>query len=231
MKVINCSGEIREVDGSELILRLSTLCDPIDERYVDFPAISTGIDQKFVILEVLAGKAARRLGESITSNELDALKQAASQMVSHPDFGKLAARVVVSSLHKATGGCAELSQVTVKLRNAMHPSTREPKPIVGLDYYNTVMRNADRLNNAIDYKRDFFFIINILQRGYLLRLDDEVVERPQHMLMRVAVGIHGDDIDAEIGRYNVMSKLKLTHASDENGGSLKPRYFYLPLNS
>ena len=230
MKVVNCSGEIREVDESELIVRLSTLCHPIDEGYVDFPAISTGIDKNYVILEVLAAKVARRLGESMTSNELDALmaQQAASQIASHPDFGKLAARIVVSGLHKATGGCAEFSQVTVKLRNAMHPSTREPKPIVGLDYYNTVMRNADRLNNAIDFKRDFlysYFSIKILKSGYLLRVGDEVVERPQHMLMRVAVGIHGDDIDAAIETYDLMSRLKFTHASPTllNAGTSSPQ--------
>ena len=230
MEVVKRCGGITEVDESELILRLSTLCDPIDEGYVDFPAISTGIDKSYVIPEVLAAKVARGLGESMTSSELDALmaEQAASQIVSHPDYGKLAARIVVSSLHKATESCAEFSQVTLKLRNAIDPNTREPAPVVGLDYYNTVMENADRLNNAIDYKRDFlysYFGIKTLESGYLLRVGDEVVERPQHMLMRVAVGIHGDDIDAAIETYDLMSRLKFTHASPTlfNAGTSIPQ--------
>ena len=231
MEVVKRRGEITEVvNESELTLRLSTICDPIDESYVDFPAISTGIDKNYVNPKVVAAKVARGLGDKMTSSELDELmaEQAASQIVSHPDFGKLAARIVVSSLHKATEGCAEFSQVTVKLRNAIHPSTRERTPIVGLDYYNTVMENADRLNNAIDYKRDFlysFFSIKTLESGYLLRVGNEVVERPQHMLMRVAVGIHGDDIDAAIETYDLMSKLKFTHASPTlfNAGTSSPQ--------
>merc|ERR1712045_238861 len=83
-------------------------------------------------------------------------------------------------------------------------------------HYKIIMANADRLNSAIVYDRDFeyqYFGFKTLERSYLLKIDGKVVERPQQMLMRVAVGIHGEDIDAAIETYDLLSQKLFTHAS------------------
>ena len=226
MKIVKRNGEVTDADVTKIVSRLSNLCDPIDKSYLDFPAISNGIDRKYVDPTNLAAKVMRGLKDMMKTHELDVLaaEQAASQIVSHPDFDKLAARITVSNLHKSTGTRSEFSRVTKKLRYATHPSTKEPLPVVGLQYYQTVMKHADRLDRAIDYKRDFlysYFAIKTLEHSYLLKVDDRIVERPQHMLMRVAVAIHGEDIDAAIETYDLMSKHIFTHASPTlfNAGS------------
>ena len=175
MKIVKRNGEVTDADVTKIVSRLSNLCDPIDKSYLDFPAISNGIDRKYVDPTNLAAKVMRGLKDMMKTHELDVLaaEQAASQIVSHPDFDKLAARITVSNLHKSTGTRSEFSRVTKKLRYATHPSTKEPLPVVGLQYYQTVMKHADRLDRAIDYKRDFlysYFAVKNLEYSYLLKM-------------------------------------------------------------
>ena len=217
MKIIKRNGEVTDVFFDEVVTRIRELCgNDIDKRYVD-PVI-------------LAQKVINGLRNEMKTQELDVLaaEQAASQIVTHPDFNKLAARITISNLHKNTRTCETFSQVTEKLRNTVHPSTGKPAPVVNEEYYKTVMRHAQRLNETIDYKRDFlysYFGIKTLEKSYLLRVQDEIVERPQHMLMRVAVGIHGEDIDSAIETYNLMSLHIFTHASPTmfNAGTVVPQ--------
>ena len=230
MRIIKRDGKADNLTFDEIVKRLSDLCDPIDESYRDFPAISSSINREDVGLTDFASKIYDGLKDEMKSQELDVLmaEEAACRIVKHPDFDKLAARITVSSLHESTRNCSEFSQVTDKLRNAIHPSTKVPTPMVNLQYYQTVMINADRLEKAIDYKKDYmynYFGLQTLKHSYLLKIDDEVVERPQHLLMRVAVGIHGDDIDAAIETYELMSKHLFTHASPTmfNAGSTTPQ--------
>src|ERR1700712_4104955 len=134
--------------------------------------------------------------------------------VTHPDYAILAARIAVSNLHKQTK--KQFSAVIQDLYTYVNPKNGKPSPMISDQTYNTVMKYADELNSAIVYDRDFnyqYFGFKTLERSYLLRLDGKVAERPQHMIMRVAVGIHGNDIEAAIETYNYMSNKYFTHAS------------------
>jgi ribonucleoside-diphosphate reductase subunit M1 len=134
--------------------------------------------------------------------------------VTHPDYAILAARIAVSNLHKQTK--KQFSAVVQDLYQYINPKTKKPAPMISDYTYNVVMKHADELNSAIVYDRDFqyqYFGFKTLERSYLLRIDGKVAERPQHMIMRVAVGIHGEDIEAAIETYNYMSSKYFTHAS------------------
>lgn len=102
------------------------------------------------------------------------------------------------------------------LYNMENEFLKTKSPMISDEHYKIIMDNADRLNSAIIYDRDFgynYFGFKTLERSYLLKIKGKVVERPQHMLMRVAVGIHGLDIDAAIETYNLLSERYFTHAS------------------
>jgi len=140
----------------------------------------------------------------------------------HPDYAILAARIVISNLHKETKKV--FSEVITDLYNMR--SHDRPTPMISEEHYKIIMANADRLNSAIVSNRDFnyqYFGFKTLERSYLLKIDGKVVERPQHMLMRVSVGIHGDDIDSAIETYNMMSEKLFTHASPTLFNAATPR--------
>ena len=134
--------------------------------------------------------------------------------VTHPDYAILAARIAVSNLHKQTK--KQFSLVMSDLYHYVNPKNKVPAPMVSKEIYEIVMKHADELNSAIVYDRDFnynFFGFKTLERSYLLRIDGKIAERPQHLLMRVAVGIHGNDIEKAIETYHLMSQKYFTHAS------------------
>jgi ribonucleoside-diphosphate reductase subunit M1 len=146
--------------------------------------------------------------------------------VTHPEYAILAARIAVSNLHKQTK--KQFSVVVQDLYSYVNPKNGKSQPMISQSVYDIVMKNADDLNSAIVYDRDFnyqFFGFKTLERSYLLRINDKVAERPQHMLMRVAVGIHGEDIDKAIETYNYMSSKYFTHASPTlfNAGTPQPQ--------
>merc|ERR1719266_1041447 len=169
-------------------------------------------------------KVINGLYPGVTTVELDnlAAEIAATMTTKHPDYAILAARIVVSNLHKETKKV--FSEVIQDLRNIV--SHDRPAPMISEFHYKIIMKNADRLNSAIIYDRDFsyqYFGIKTLERSYLLKIDGKVVERPQHMLMRVAVGIHGEDIEAAIETYNMLSEKLFTHASPTMFNAATPR--------
>merc|ERR1712038_1154982 len=169
-------------------------------------------------------KVINGLYPGVTTVELDnlAAEIAATMTTKHPDYAILAARIVVANLHKETKKV--FSEVVQDLRNIV--SHGRPAPMISEFHYNIIMKNADRLNSAIIYDRDFsyqYFGIKTLERSYLLKIDGKVVERPQHMLMRVAVGIHGEDIEAAIETYNMLSEKLFTHASPTMFNAATPR--------
>lgn len=134
--------------------------------------------------------------------------------VTHPDYAILAARIAVSNLHKQTK--KQFSHVIRDLYQYTNPRNGTPSPMISKETFECVMRHEEELNSAIVYDRDFnyqYFGFKTLERSYLLRLDGKVAERPQQMIMRVAVGIHGDDIESAIETYNLMSNKYFTHAS------------------
>jgi len=146
--------------------------------------------------------------------------------VTHPDYAILAARIAVSNLHKQTK--KQFSAVIQDLYDYVNPKNNEHCPMISQQTYETVMKHADELNSAIVYDRDFnyqYFGFKTLERSYLLRINGKVAERPQQMIMRVAVGVHGDDIEHAIETYNLMSNKYFTHASPTlfNAGTPRPQ--------
>ena len=146
--------------------------------------------------------------------------------VTHPDYAILAARIAVSNLHKQTK--KQFSAVIHDLYSYVNPKNNKPSPMISKETYDVVMRYAEELNSAIVYDRDFnyqYFGFKTLERSYLLRINGKVAERPQHMIMRVAVGIHGDNIESAIETYNMMSNKHFTHASPTlfNAGTPQPQ--------
>jgi ribonucleoside-diphosphate reductase subunit M1 len=146
--------------------------------------------------------------------------------IKHPDYAILAARIAVSNLHKETKKV--FSQVIKDLYEYINPKTGKHGSMIGETTYATIMKHADRLDSAIVYDRDFdynYFGFKTLERSYLLKINSKIAERPQHLLMRVAVGIHGEDIDAAIETYNYMSEKYFTHGSPTlfNAGTPRPQ--------
>jgi ribonucleoside-diphosphate reductase subunit M1 len=164
----------------------------------------------------------------VTTTELDELaaQTAASFATQHPDYAVLAARIEVSNLHKETE--KSFSKVMSAFRHYKHPKTGEPAPLVSQEVYDVTMANKDRLDGAVLHDRDFefdYFGFKTLEKSYLLKIDGHIAERPQHMLMRVAVGIHLDDIDRVLETYNLLSQKFFTHATPTlfNAGTPNPQ--------
>jgi ribonucleoside-diphosphate reductase alpha chain len=181
------------------------------------------IDPVKVAMRVIEG-----LYDGVTTSELDnlAAEIAATMTTSHPDYAKLAARISVSNLHKNTK--KTFSEVMTDLYEYVNPRTGQKAPLLADDVYKVIQENKERLDSTIIYNRDFqydYFGFKTLERSYLLKLNGKIAERPQHMLMRVSVGIHPDDMDAAIETYELMSKKYFTHATPTlfNSGTPKPQ--------
>lgn len=166
--------------------------------------------------------------DGVTTVELDnlAAETAAYKTTTHPDYAVLAARIAISNLHKETK--KQFSQVIQDLYHYVNPKNGKLSPMISDETYEAVMANKEQLDGAIIFERDFhynFFGFKTLERSYLLRINGKVAERPQHMLMRVAVGIHGHDVEAAIETYNLMSERYFTHASPTlfNAGTPHPQ--------
>ena len=160
--------------------------------------------------------------------ELDnlAAETAAHMSTVHPDYSLLASRIAVSNLQKCTKKV--FSEVVKDLYEYVEPKTGEAAPLIAEDVYKVIMDNADRLDSAVIHDRDFgynYFGFKTLERSYLLKINGQIAERPQQMLMRVSVGIHKDDIDGAIETYNLMSERWFTHASPTlfNAGTPRPQ--------
>jgi len=177
---------------------------------------------------LVAQKVCGAVYSGVTTTELDELTaQTAAHMVTvHPDYGKLAARIAVSNLHKATKKL--FTDVVDDLYSYVNPRTGQHGPMIAEDVYQIIMANKEKLNDAIVYDRDYnydFFGIKTLERAYLLKINGKIHERPQQMLMRVSVGIHKEDINSAIETYVLMSRKIFTHASPTmfNAGTPRPQ--------
>ncbi|KAK7044678.1 ribonucleoside-diphosphate reductase, partial [Favolaschia claudopus] len=187
-----------------------------------------GLDQNYVIPSDVTQKVVAGVYNGITTMELDnlAAETAAYLTTKHPDYAILAARIAISNLHKETK--KSFSQVISDLYNFINPKTNKRAALISEETFKVVSANAETLDAAIIYNRDFnynYFGFKTLERSYLLRLDGKVVERPQHLIMRVAVGIHGSDLDRVIETYNLMSERYFTHATPTlfNAGTPNPQ--------
>lgn len=214
MFVFKRDGKKEVVHFDKITSRINKLCYGLDPEHVDAAVIS----QK-VVQGVYPG---------VTTVELDELaaQTAASMATQHPEYSILAARISVSNLHKQTSKV--FSDVVEVLHNHIHPKTGQPSPLVSEELYAIVQENKDVLNSAIIYDRDYsydYFGFKTLERAYLLSIDKQIVERPQHMLMRVCIGIHGRDMESVMDSYNLMSQQYFTHATPTlyNAGTPQPQ--------
>lgn len=189
--------------------------------------LAYGLDAIVDVTEV-AQKVCAGVYDGVTTSELDdlAAETAAYMSTKHHDYSRLASRIAVSNLHKNT--VKSFAETVERLANYQSPLTKTPAPLVSEDVHAFVMKNREALDAAIIYDRDFsydYFGFKTLERSYLLRIDRRVVERPQHMIMRVAVGIHLGDLEAILGTYDAMSSKLFTHASPTlfNAGTCRPQ--------
>ncbi len=181
------------------------------------------VDPLKVTMRVIEG-----LYDGVTTSELDnlAAEIAATMTTTHPDYAKLAARISVSNLHKNTK--KSFSETMKDLYLYVNPRTGKKAPLLSDKVYKVISENAEALDSTIIYNRDFgydYFGFKTLERSYLLKLNGKIAERPQHMLMRVSVGIHLDDLDSAKETYELMSKKFFTHATPTlfNSGTPKPQ--------
>ena len=214
MLVIKRDGRRESVKFDKITARIEKLC--------------YGLDMKYVSPVEVAMKVINGLYDGVTTVELDnlAAETAATMTTRHPDYAKLAARLAISNLHKVTS--KSFYSTMKRLYTYVDPKTGENAPLISKETWRVVQQHAAELDEAIIYDRDFgydYFGFKTLERSYLMKIDGKVVERPQHMLMRVAVGIHGDDIPAVIETYNLMSERWFTHATPTlfNAGTPKPQ--------
>ncbi|CAN6711589.1 unnamed protein product [Malus baccata var. baccata] len=177
---------------------------------------------------LVAQKVCAGVYKGVTTSQLDELaaETAAAMTANHPDYACLAARIVVSNLHKNT--MKSFSETIKMMYNHVSERSGLKAPLIADDVYEIIMKNAACLDSEIIYDRDFdydYFGFKTLERSYLLKVQGKVVERPQHMLMRVSVGIHKDDIDSVIRTYRLMSQRWFTHASPTlfNSGTPRPQ--------
>lgn len=213
MYVVKRDGHKEPVMFDKITDRIKKLCYGLNDL----------VDAVKVAMRVIEG-----LYDGVTTSELDnlAAETAASMTVTHPDYAQLAARIAVSNLHKNTK--KSFSETMTDMYLYVNPRTGQKAPLISDEVYEVIKNNAEILDSMIIYNRDFnydYFGFKTLERSYLLKINGKIVERPQHMLMRVAVGIHLNDIEAVKETYELMSKKFFTHATPTlfNAGTPKPQ--------
>ena len=213
MYVVKRDGRREQVQFDKITARVKKLCYGLHPK----------VDPVSVAMRVIEG-----VYDGVTTSELDnlAAEVAATNAVNHPDYAKLASRIAVSNLHKTTH--KSFTEVMRNLHTYTDPVTGAPAALIADDVMEIIEANAETLDSAIIYDRDFsydYFGFKTLERSYLLKLEGQVAERPQQMLMRVSVGIHKDDIDSAVKTYNMMSEGWFTHATPTlfNAGTPKPQ--------
>ncbi len=213
MYVVKRDGHKEPVMFDKITDRIKKLCYGLNDM----------VDAVKVAMRVIEG-----LYDGVTTSELDnlAAETAASMTATHPDYAQLAARIAISNLHKNTN--KSFSETMSEMYHYVNPRTNQQAPLLSQEVYEVIKENAAFLDSHIIYTRDFnydYFGFKTLERSYLLRINGQIVERPQHMLMRVAVGIHLNDMESVIETYELMSKKFFTHATPTlfNAGTPKPQ--------
>ena len=214
MLVVKRDGRRESVKFDKITARIEKLCYGLNTLYVE-------------PLEI-AKKVINGIYDGVTTIELDnlAAETAASLTIKHPDYAILAARIAISNLHKVTS--KSFSNTMKRLYTYVDPKTGQNAPLISKEVYGIIKKNAALLDSTIIYDRDYsydYFGFKTLERSYLMRIDTKFVERPQHMLMRVAIGIHMDDIEAAVETYHLLSQKWFTHATPTlfNAGTPKPQ--------
>ena len=213
MFVLKRDGRREPVQFDKITARIKKLCYGLHDA----------VDPTKIAMRVIEG-----VYDGVTTTELDnlAAEVAATNAVTHPDYAQLASRIAVSNLHKATK--KSFTECMKDLHEYVDPVTGQNASLIADDVWEIIQKNSELLDSSIIYDRDFsydFFGFKTLERSYLLKIQGEIAERPQQMLMRVAVGIHKDDMDSAIETYNMMSEGWFTHATPTlfNAGTPKPQ--------
>ena len=213
MYVLKRDGRKEPIIFDKITARVRKLCYGLNDL----------VDPVKVAMRVIEG-----LYDGVTTSELDnlAAETAATMTTTHPDYAQLAARISVSNLHKNTK--KSFVETMTDLYTYVNPRTAKKAPLLADNVYKIIKDNEELLDSTIIYNRDFgydYFGFKTLERSYLLKINGQIVERPQHMLMRVSVGIHLNDLDAAIETYHLMSKRYFTHATPTlfNSGTPKPQ--------
>lgn len=214
MYVIKRDGRRESVKFDKITSRIEKLCYGLESAYVQPIEVAK---------KVVAG-----IYDGVTTAELDVLaaETAASMTTKHPDYAILAARIAISNLHKNT--LKSFSATMKQLFTYVDPKTSENASLISKEAYDVIRKHAAFLDSTIIYDRDYgydYFGYKTLEKSYLLKVNGKIAERPQHMLMRVAVGIHLEDLDSVIETYNLLSERWFTHATPTlfNAGTPKPQ--------
>ena len=213
MYVVKRDGRKEAVKFDKITARIVKMCYGLD------PLVSP---------EAVAMKVIEGIYDGVTTTVLDnlAAEVAAAKTIDHPDYALLASRIAVANLHKETK--KTFSEVIDDMHHYIDPKTGQNASLIADDVYDIIVENRDLLDSSIIYDRDFrydYFGFKTLTRSYLMKLNGIIVERPQQMLMRVAVGIHKADVQSAIKTYNLMSEGWFTHATPTlfNSGTPKPQ--------
>ena len=214
MQVVKRSGKRENVSFDKITARVKKLCYGLNMDYIE-------------PIEI-AKKVIQGLYDGVSTSDLDnlAAETAATMSTIHPDYALLAARIAISNLHKNTD--KSFTETMEALYDYVDPNTDKKAGLIGDETMEVIRANKDRLDSSIIYDRDYnfdFFGFKTLERSYLLKMNKKVVERPQHMLMRASIGIHGEDIDSAIQTYHLMSEKWFIHATPTlfNAGTPKPQ--------
>jgi ribonucleoside-diphosphate reductase alpha chain len=213
MQVVKRDGKTESVKFDKITARIEKLCY----------GLSFLVDPVDVARKVIAG-----LYDRVSTSELDnlAAETAASLTTTHPDYALLASRIAVSNLHKNT--IKSFSETMRRLHAYTDLKTGKKAALLADDVWAVIEANAELLDSSIIYDRDFgfdYFGFKTLERSYLLKTGGRIAERPQHLFMRVAVGIHKADLESAINTYHLMSERWFTHATPTlfNAGTPKPQ--------
>ena len=210
MKVIKRNGEFEDVSFDKVLMRLKNLSKDLT-----------------INVSELAQKVCARIYDGVKTCELDEMAAylCSSMSLNNPEYNILASRIIISNHHKNTSPSFSETVITLYNNKDIHNNSY---PLVSDELYNIVSKNKEKLNTYIDYQRDYlfdYFGFKTLERAYLIKVDKKIIERPQHMWMRVAIGIHGNDIKDVLQTYDLLSKKYFTHATPTlfNSGTKRPQ--------
>lgn len=212
MNVVKRDGN-SEVISFDKILQRVKLCGKRNELSLNYTQLCL--------------KVIDQLYDGIKTTKIDELtaEQCASLASIHPDYGQLAINILISNHHKNTPDTFFECMTNLYMFRDVHG---KHTPLISESLYNTIDKHHEQIQNHIQYDNDYlfdYFGFKTLERAYLMRINDVVVERPQYMWMRVALGIHGDDIEKALETYALMSSLTFTHATPTlfNAGTPRPQ--------
>lgn len=210
MRVVKRNGDYEDVSFDKVLKRIKVLSNDVNVNVFE-----------------IAQKVCSRIYDGVKTTELDELAahMCSSLLVENPDYGVLASRIIISNHHKNTS--PSFSE-TIQLLYSNVDQDGEPSPLISEELYDIVMKNKEKLNTYIDYSRDYnfdYFGFKTLERSYLMKINNRIVERPQQMWMRVALGIHGKDFKDALQTYDLMSRKYFTHATPTlfNAGTPRPQ--------